>query len=188
MAPYGWRCQERGSISTHPRWRRQELKGCQRRSDLAIIGRRRSNPKDAKSGGINSLRRAGPERGRRLVQSIEEPGIASGDDRLLAARSVVTCSAELLSQHVMAPAGRLHDPAKGVLDRDAERLGELPKGQDGYVVLAALHAADVGAVDLRLERQFRVRPAALFADLPQILTQPTQRRVFLSCHTLKVRF
>lgn len=133
------------------------------------------------------MRRADPERGPRLAQSIEEPGIASGDDRLLAARSVVTCSAELLSQHFMAPAGRLNDPAKGLLDRDAERLGELTECEDDHVVFAAFHAADVGPVDASLERQFLLRPAALFADLPQILTEPTQRRVFFSSHTVKVR-
>lgn len=84
-------------------------------------------------------------------------------------------------------AKRLHQAPDRVLEGDTERSREPPQRQDGHVVLTPLDAADVGTMNPRLERQFFLRPAPFFADLPQVLTEPDKRRVFLSCHTLKVR-
>lgn len=99
----------------------------------------------------------------------------------------------MLSQHdgraagSDGPADGLHDPANCVVQVDFQGFDETAERQDRHVILASLDASDVRPMHARFLGQFLLRPAPIFADLTQVLTQPHQRRVFLSSHTVKVQ-
>ena len=66
----------------------------------------------------------------------------------------------------------------GVRQRNPQRVGNRPQGEQRDVVFAPLHGTDVGSVQPTLVGQIFLRPTVLFTDGSQIFAQLQQHGVF----------
>ena len=78
---------------------------------------------------------------------------------------------------VPPPGFAIRDAADGIHQADAQRGRNSAEGQKGHVVLAPLDRPDVRPVQPAFERQVLLRPAALFADSPQVSAELGQHGI-----------